>query len=110
MGIVTCDRCRGTGWASVARDSGMENIPFTTQPIGVYRCPSCNGTGKIGFSDNIIELALALSKRRMRICKQAPCCPECKTQQVQIIDCEPLVTWKCRHCKHTWRYEPLVVQ
>lgn len=46
-----CDRCRGSGWASAARDSGTENMPPMLQQIGVYPCSTCNGTGKLGFTD-----------------------------------------------------------
>ena len=104
----------------------MSDMPLLHRPIGVYRCPSCNGTGKVGFSEadlnsmsdvlirqvseQMLNASVLLSLRRYRICKQAPSCPKCQTQQIQIIDCKPLATWKCRHCKHTWRYEPLVVQ
>lgn len=48
------------------------------------------------------------SNRRSRICKQAPICPRCRESQVEILDSRPLAAWKCRGCKHKWRYEPLV--
>jgi ribosomal protein L37AE/L43A len=66
----------------------------------------------IGFSDEGFAAILGAEERsairRVRVCKHAPGCPKCHTQQVQIIDCRPLATWKCRHCKHTWRHEPLI--
>lgn len=40
-----CTRCRGTGWANAARDSGMEDVPLMLRPLGVYRCTNCGGTG-----------------------------------------------------------------
>lgn len=43
--MARCDRCNGTGWASAARDSGMEDMPLMLRPIGVYRCDNCNGRG-----------------------------------------------------------------
>lgn len=58
--------------------------------------------------NNWIDDALQFSARRMRICKQAPACPKCRTRQVQLINQLPLAEWKCRHCKHKWRFEPLV--
>lgn len=48
--LSECSRCNGTGYANAARDSGMEDAPVMDRPIGVYRCPSCGGTGKFGFS------------------------------------------------------------
>lgn len=39
-----CTRCQGTGWASAARDAGMEDAPFLVRPIGVFQCPSCGGS------------------------------------------------------------------
>lgn len=56
----------------------------------------------------IVTGAELISKRRIRICKQAPKCPKCKANQVQIIDSGLLAKWKCRECKHKWTYEPLV--
>ncbi len=43
--MAECSRCNGTGWANAARDSGMEGMPVMLQPLGVYRCTSCGGTG-----------------------------------------------------------------
>lgn len=40
-----CARCRGTGWANAARDSGMEDMPMMLRPLGIYRCSTCGGTG-----------------------------------------------------------------
>ena len=56
----------------------------------------------------MLNTAHRMSLRRMRICRQAPRCPKCRTEQVQLTDCRPLAAWKCRHCKHKWRHEPLV--
>jgi len=42
---VVCTRCNGGGYASAARDMGMEDMPMMLKPIGVYPCPSCNGSG-----------------------------------------------------------------
>ena len=58
--------------------------------------------------ENWMDLALQFANRHMRICKQAPACPKCRTQQVQLTNPLPLAAWKCRHCKHEWRFEPLV--
>ena len=45
--MAKCDRCNGTGWASAARDSGMEDMPVMLRPLGVYRCHNCNGGGDL---------------------------------------------------------------
>jgi DnaJ-class molecular chaperone len=42
---VVCTSCNGSGYASAARDMGMEDMPMMLKPIGVYLCPSCNGSG-----------------------------------------------------------------
>jgi DnaJ-class molecular chaperone len=61
-----CVRCRGSGYANAARDSGMEDAPRMMKPFGVYPCSTCNGTGKVGMSEEaeallrkIVEEALA---------------------------------------------------
>jgi len=56
MAEIRCDRCRGTGYASAARDSGTEDAPMMHVQYGIYRCPSCNGTGRVGFSDEADSL------------------------------------------------------
>ena len=38
---------------------------------------------------------------REKLCKNNPACPECGTQQVQIISVGSQ-EWKCRHCKFTF--------
>ena len=56
MAETRCERYKGTGYANAARDSGMEDLPMLLQPIGVYRCSSCNGSGRVGISDEAAEL------------------------------------------------------
>lgn len=51
MAQRACHRCRGTGWANAARDSGMEDAPLLHRPLGVYQCGTCGGTGKLGVPD-----------------------------------------------------------
>lgn len=46
-----------------------------------------------------LSVAIKLAKERERICKNSPLCPECATEQVQIIDAQTQ-EWKCRHCRH----------
>lgn len=105
-----CERCRGTGYASAAHDSGKEHLPPLLQPLGVYKCTTCDGTGQLLDIEELLAQASLFAKRRERICKQSTKCPKCRSNQVQIINSDPLAKWKCRHCHHTWRYEPLVIQ
>ena len=56
MAETRCERCKGTGYANVARDSGMEDLPMLLQPIGVFRCTNCCGSGRVGISDEAMEL------------------------------------------------------
>lgn len=62
-----------------------------------------------GLLDIFIQAALAAAKRRRRLNKRAPPCPKCRTRQVQLIDCRPLAKWRCRECRHIWRYEPVIL-
>lgn len=67
MSETRCERCKGTGYANAACDYGMEDLPMLLHPIGVYQCPSCCGTGKIGISDEAAELlqkAIAKAKEK----------------------------------------------
>ena len=63
MAQQQCERCRGTGLASAARDSGTEGAQWMHVQCGVYRCSTCNGTGKIGFTDEEEE-AIAEAARK----------------------------------------------
>lgn len=56
MAETRCERCNGTGYANAARDSGMEDLPMMLQPIGAYQCTTCDGSGKVGLSDEAAEL------------------------------------------------------
>ena len=42
-----------------------------------------------------------LARERESLCKKQPNCPECNTQQIQIIDVGNQ-QWKCRECKHVF--------
>lgn len=63
MAETKCTRCMGTGYANAARDSGREDAPTMWRPLGVYRCPSCGGSGKVGFPDDITEALRDAIKR-----------------------------------------------
>lgn len=41
-------------------------------------------------------------ERRNKLSKNPPRCPMCETRQVQLLEWEALVTWRCRHCRHEW--------
>jgi hypothetical protein len=53
---VDCDRCKGTGYASAARDMCMEDMPMMLRPIGVYSCPSCSGSGLMFDGEKMAKL------------------------------------------------------
>lgn len=67
MAQWTCDRCCGTGYASAARDSGMEDAPRMLRPIGIYSCPTCGGTGKRGFTDEQMAALLSTAERQQQL-------------------------------------------
>lgn len=41
-----CQWCGGTGWDSAAKRTGTENMHPLHQPIGVWPCAFCRGTGE----------------------------------------------------------------
>lgn len=49
------------------------------------------------FMEGVIEL----SKEREAIRKTAKPCPDCGSEQVQIIGYSP-PSWKCRKCSYKW--------
>ena len=53
---------------------------------------------------DVMDAAMETAKRREAVCKNAPCCPQCGTNQVQLIDMEP-VEWRCRGCRFQFRGE-----
>lgn len=85
MAQAECKRCRGTGWANAARDSGTENLPAMLRPIGVYRCETCNGTGKLGISDDhLAEIENAVKRQKATV-------PENLDTSVESASVEQLV-------------------
>ena len=66
MAQTECRRCNGTGWANAARDSGMEDAPIMQRPLGVYRCDTCGGTGKIGMTEEDEALLVAAAEKALK--------------------------------------------
>lgn len=54
--------------------------------------------GDYGF----LEIANDLSLKRAEFCKKMGPCPECKTDQVQLLGWPEKPYCKCRNCKHEW--------
>lgn len=51
--------------------------------------------------------AVQYAKRREFLGKFMPLCPECRTEQVQLVAyIDVAAQWKCRICKHRFEYEP----
>lgn len=61
--------------------------------------------GEISFNDRLVMLG----NSRLNLFRKAPCCPNCKTQQVQCIKRTMLAKWRCRHCKQVFIHEPLEI-
>ena len=55
----------------------------------------------------VMANALKLAERREWLGKNAIHCPQCGTEQVQLVDhiVKP-AQWKCRHCKYKYEFEP----
>jgi ribosomal protein L37AE/L43A len=54
-----------------------------------------------------VDAVLRAADRFLAVCRRPPHCPECKSEQVQIIahHLQP-AQWKCRICKHPFAHEP----
>lgn len=60
-------------------------------------------TSKIGLTAGILHGM----DRQDFLYVRAPRCPECNTDQVQLIaGMEKPAQWKCRRCKHKFEFEP----
>lgn len=47
------------------------------------------------------DMVMAMVRRRERASKSVPNCPECGTEQVQLVHWQTSnLRYKCRHCKH----------
>jgi len=65
-------------------------------------------------AEAFLDEAFPLAARRERLCGLAPgctycgpSCPECDTDQVQLVEWAKVpATWRCRHCRHSWEWEP----
>ena len=66
MAQTECKRCNGSGYANAARDSGMEDAPTRLQPLGVYRCDTCGGAGKLGMTEEDEALLVAAAEKALK--------------------------------------------
>ena len=60
--------------------------------------------------ENVVEvenLVHLISVRRKFLAKHAIVCPKCKDRQVQLLEICMIPRWKCRHCNHKFRFEPI---
>ena len=47
------------------------------------------------------DMVMTMVRRRERASKRVPNCPECGTEQVQLVHWQTsTLRYKCRHCKH----------
>ena len=55
----------------------------------------------------ILKYTTWLAERREALCKEPPLCPDCRTDQVQLIEWieEETAEWKCRHCRTRFKFE-----
>lgn len=66
--------------------------------------------GKIHVSDDYSpvnwDAVIAMVRRREQASKNVPNCPECGTEQVQLVHWQTSnLRYKCRHCKHKFERE-----
>lgn len=52
------------------------------------------------------DVVMAMVARREQASKKVPNCPECGTEQVQLVHWQTSnLRYKCRHCKHKFERE-----
>ena len=52
------------------------------------------------------DAVIAMVRRREQASKNVPNCPECGTEQVQLVHWQTSnLCYKCRHCKHRFERE-----
>ena len=57
---VICPTCDGMGFESAAQKMGMQDMPQKMTPIGVWRCTSCNGSGKLIDGARMVKILKVL--------------------------------------------------
>jgi len=63
-------------------------------------------TDDLDFKPPAWDAIMAMVKRRERASKNVPNCPECGTEQVQLVHWQTSnLRYKCRHCKHRFDRE-----
>ncbi|AWD91589.1 hypothetical protein [Escherichia phage ECP2301] len=69
-------------------------------------------TDDLDFKPPAWDAIMAMVERRERASKNVPNCPECGTEQVQLINWrKPELEYKCRHCKHKFsKHAPEMVK
>lgn len=50
----------------------------------------------------------AIIDRQDHLCRHPPRCPQCNTEQVQLVafKMQPPALWRCHLCKHRFSHEP----
>lgn len=60
----------------------------------------------LDFKPPAWDAIMVMVERRERASKNVPNCPECGTEQVQLIHWQTsILRYKCRHCKHRFDRE-----
>ena len=83
----------------LAEDIAETAFPEWTPGAGVNK-------GLINWTDDYSQVpdwdtVMAIVRRRERASKRVPNCPECGTEQVQLVHWQTSnLRYKCRHCKH----------
>lgn len=88
----------------LAEDIAETAFPEWTPAAGVNK-------GLINWTDDYSQvpdwdMVMAMVRRRERASKSVPTCPECGTEQVQLVHWQTSnLRYKCRHCKHKFERE-----
>lgn len=88
----------------LAEDIAETAFPEWTPAAGVNK-------GLIKWTDDYSQvpdwdMVMAMVRRRERASKSVPNCPECGTEQVQLVHWQTSnLRYKCRHCKHKFERE-----
>lgn len=65
-----------------------------------------HGCDDLDFKPPAWDAIMAMVERRERASKNVPNCPECRTEQVQLVHWQTNnLRYKCRHCKHRFDRE-----
>lgn len=97
---------------AASSNSSLIKIIMTGEEDDLEMRGKIHGCDDLDFKPPAWDAIMAMVERREKASKNVPNCPECGTEQVQLINWrKPELEYKCRHCKHKFsKHAPEMVK